>query len=183
MPTKKTASKKSKSKAPVAPAVAPAAPPVITAVANDANNSTKEAVELSYQTLNTGLLANYAPTYQFTIDGALQTAEALVGVFQKRIAAAEATKAAKTAYHGAVQAERQADLVARPLRAGLETHFQAELGKTSPKLTTYGFEPRKVAVRTAAEKAEAQQKAAATRAAGGKKAKKKSTPTEPSPAK
>jgi hypothetical protein len=184
MPIKKTVSKNKKTNQPVSPAAPPAPPPVITTVANDSNTTTKEAVELAYQTLVTGLLTNYQPTDLFMIDGGQQVTSALVGTFQRRIAAAEATKAAKNAYHEAVQAERAADLVARPMRAGLETYFQAQLGKTSPKLKTYGFEPRKVTVRTPAQKAEAAAKATATKAAGGKKAKKKAgTPTEPAPTK
>jgi len=183
MPNKKTASKSKKSNQPVTPAAPPAPPPVITTVANDSNTATKEEVELAYQTLCTGLEANYEPTDLFTIDGGQQTTEALVGVFQKRIAAAEATKAAKDAYHEAVQAERAADLVARPLRMGLETNFQAQLGKTSPKLKIYGFMPRRVTVRTPAEKAEAAAKGTATRAANGKKAKNGAPSSEPTPAK
>jgi hypothetical protein len=183
MTTKKTASKTSNINPTVTPAAPAATTPVITTPASEHNSKAKEAVELAYQTLCTGLENNYPPTYLFTIDGAQQPTSALVVVFQKRIAAAEATKAAKIAYHEAVAAERAADLVARPLRAGLETHFQAQLGKTSPKLRTYGFVPRTVTVRTPAAKAEAAAKATATKAAGGKKAKKKAPPTEPTPAK
>ncbi len=184
MPSKKTVSKSKKSNQPVASAAPPAPPPpVITTVANDSNTATKEDVELAYQTLVTGLQANYQPTDLFTIDGGQQPTSALVGTFQRRIAAAEATKAAKDAYHEAVQAERAADQVARPMRAGLKTYFQSQLGKTSPKLKVYGFVPLRVTVRTPAEKAEAAAKGAATKAAGGKKAKKKASPTEPTPAK
>lgn len=184
MPTKKkTVSKKPKSQQPATPA-APAAPsPVITTAVPDPNSKAKEAVELSYQTLCTGLQSNYPPDFVFTLDGSEQPTSVLVGAFQKRIAAAERTKAAKEAYHEAVAAERVADQEARPLRAGLETFFQAQLGKTNPKLKVYGFVPRKVTVLTPAEKAEAAAKGTATRAAGGKKAKKKAAPADPTPAK
>jgi hypothetical protein len=184
MPTKKkTTSKTPKTNPPATPALLPVPVPVITTPGTDASSKAKEAVELSYQTLVTGLQTNYQPTDLFMIDGTERQTSELVGTFQKRIAAAEATKAAKETYHEAVAAEREADQESRPLRAGLETLFQSQLGKTNPKLKVYGFVPRKVTVRTPAEKAEAAAKASATKAAGGKKAKKKASPTEPTPAK
>jgi hypothetical protein len=183
MPTKKkTMSKNAKSKQAVSPATPEATTPVITTAITDANSKAREAVELSYQTLCTGLQSNYPPDFVFTIDGNQQPTSVLVGTFQRRIAAAEATKAAKDAYHEAVAAERAADQEARPMRAGLETFFQAQLGKTNPKLKIYGFVPRKVTVLTPAEKAEAAAKGSATKAAGGKKAKKKAPPATPTPA-
>ncbi len=180
---KKTTSKTATTTPPATPALLPVPTPVITTAGTDPGSKAREAVELSYQTLVTGLLTYHQPTDLFTIDGEQEETSALVAIFQKRIAAAEATKAAKDAYHEAVAAERAADQEARPLRAGLETQFQAQLGKTSPKLKIYGFVPRKVTVLTPAEKAEAAAKATATKAAGGKTAKKKAPPTEPTPAK
>lgn len=153
----------------------PEPPPVITNAGADASNA-KDSTELAYQTLMSGLQANFEPTFVFTLDGEQKATTDLLGVFATRIAAAEATKTAKNGYHLAVDQERASDAEAKPLRAGLRTYFQAQLGKTSPKLRIYGFEPRKIPVVTAEVKAAAQAKGRATRE------KKKSGGTTPPPA-
>jgi hypothetical protein len=186
---------KKKTSNPTAPAVVPPEPaatatpppgpaalavPVITNAGID-TSAAKESSELAFQTLVNGLLANYPATFVFPVEGTPKTRDELVTLFVGFIQASEATKAAKNAYHVAVDQERAAEAEAKPVRAGLETFFWAQFGKTSPQMRVYGYEPHKTPVKSAAVKAQAAAKGSVTRAANGKKKSKKTGGTTPPP--
>ncbi len=131
--------------------------PVITGV-------DKIAAEVSYQTLVNGLGTVLANVASFELPGGTFTRTQLIGQFQERIAAAEATKASNTTWRENVAAERELAAVTDPLREQVRQAAIARLGKSSPKLKQLGFTPAKKRKLPVAMKAQAQTKAKNTRA-------------------
>jgi hypothetical protein len=157
---------------PALPAPAPQpspTPPVVTGVANGSNTGTKVALQTSYLALIAGLEANYQPGDVFELPMGDMTRDELIAHFEGFVTAAEATKASNQAWRQDVQDERAAEQSARPYRAAVKAVLLAKLGKSSPKLTTYGFPPAKVGVKSTATKSAAVAKAEATRVARGTK--------------
>lgn len=80
------------------------------------------------------------------------------------------TKAAKTAYSGALAAENAALAEARAMVVDVvEPYLRTSFGKDSAALETFGLTPQKPAQKSAAVKAGAAKKAASTRKALGTK--------------
>jgi hypothetical protein len=156
-------STKKKKAAKAEPAAAqPADAPVITGV-------DKIAAEVSYQTLVNGLGTVLANVSSFELPSGTYTRGQLIGQFQQRIAAAEATKASNTTWRENVAAERELAAVTDPLRDQVRQVAIARLGKASAKLKQLGFTPAKKRQVPVATKAEAQSKAKGTRALRGTK--------------
>jgi hypothetical protein len=149
------------------PAASPASPPVITSV-----STAKVAAEVSFQTLVAGFPIVFAGETSFILPSGTYTVEELLGPFQKRIAAAEATKAAETAWHDAVAAERPIAEEANALRKEVKQLAAGRFGASSSVLSQLGYTPDKPRKVTAAVKAGSAAKARATRAA-------KKTPSTP----
>jgi hypothetical protein len=163
--------------APASPATPAASPPIITSV-----SSTKVAAEVSYQTLVAGLPTVFPGQTQFVLPSGTYTLDELLAPFQKRIAMAEATKAADTQYHAAVAAEQAVVEVTEPLRGEVKQLAVARFGKKSSALAQLGFPPGKPRVVSAATKAASAAKAAATRKAKKAAAAAAGTTATPSPA-
>jgi hypothetical protein len=154
---------------PPAPAAAPVTP--ITGTAADSAHANKVDLQMAYQTLSAGLIANYQAGDVFRLKAGTLTRDELVTLFQGFLASAEKTKAAHQAWKAAVQDEHDVLAQVRPLRAGLHVYFQSLYGKDGAELRIYGFEPQKPRVMTVKAKAEGQARAKATRAARGTKGK------------
>jgi hypothetical protein len=146
---------------------ASAAAPVITSLTDKPASKTKVSVETRLQTLVEGLLANFAHVSSFELSTGTYTLDGLVGSLRRRIAAAEATKSAKTDWHTTVQMERQVDAELRPLLKQLQQYVGARFGAGSPKMAEFGFPPAKPRKPKAQTKANAADKAKATRKARG----------------
>jgi hypothetical protein len=157
--TKKSSSTKSV-KANPTPAATPASPPVITSV-----SSAKVAAEVSYQTLVTGLPVVFVGESSFILPSGTYTLAELLGPFQKRIAAAEATKAAEIAWHDAVAAERPIAEQADALRKEVKQLTAGRFGASSSVLSQLGYTPDKPRKVSVAIKAASAAKSAATRKA------------------
>jgi hypothetical protein len=146
---------------------ASAAAPVITSLTDKPASKTKVSVETRFQTLVEGLLANFGHVSSFELSAGTYTLDGLVGSLRRRIAAAEATKSAKTDWHTTVQTERQVDAELRPLRKQLQQYVGARFGAGSPKMAEFGFVPAKPRKPKAQTKANAVDKAKATRKVRG----------------
>ena len=142
------------------PAASPASPPVITSV-----YTTQVAAEVSFQTLVTGFPVVFAGESSFVLPSGTYTLAQLLGPFQKRIAAAEATKAAETAWHDAVAAERPVAEQADTLRKEVKQLAAGRFGASSSVLSQLGYTPDKPRKVSVAVKANSAAKARATRAA------------------
>jgi len=175
MSTKKTSTPSTTSTSNATPAITPAPatpavinsppPPLVTGTANASNHGTKVDLQAMYQAVIAGLLAYYQPGDQFLMKAGTFTRDELVDQFQGFVAAAEKTKADNQVWRQDVQSERELQLTVQPLRAGVRGIVQARFGKGGAQLLQFGFPPAKPAVRTAASKLLAAQKAAATREA------------------
>jgi len=141
--------------------------PVITSLTDKPASKTKVSVETRFQTLVEGLLANFAHVSSFELSTGTYTLDDLVGSLRRRIAAAEATKSAKTDWHTTVQTERQVDAELRPLRKQLQQYVAARFGAGSAKMAEFGFTPVKARKPKAQTKANAAGKATATKKARG----------------
>jgi hypothetical protein len=141
----------------------------VTGVANGSNSGTKVEIQTSYLALIAGLQANYQPGDTFAVRTGLMTRDELVAEFQGFVTCAENTKSSNQAWKADVQAERAELLQVTPLRADVKGILIARLGASSSQLVGYGFSPKKVTVRSPAEKAAAAAKAKATREARGTK--------------
>ncbi len=155
---------------PASPPTSPATP-AITGSAADSGHAPLVALQMAYQTLCMGLLANYQPTDTFTLKAGTFTRDELVTLFQGALAAIEATKTAKQAWIGATQSQQATLAGARPVRSGLKLFFQMLYGKDGAQLRTYGFEPQKVGVTRVAVKAAAKVQSGETRKIRGTKGK------------
>ncbi|HEY4014435.1 MAG TPA: hypothetical protein VGM06_13930 [Polyangiaceae bacterium] len=140
-------------------------PPVITSPADRLPSRTKLHVETRDQTLVNGVLANLGDVATFALPTGTYTPDQLVAAFQSRIAASEATKANKNAWHATVQAERQAESDIAPLRKSIKQFVASRYGADSAKLAEFGFAPAKPRKTTVQSKATAIQKSEATRVA------------------
>jgi hypothetical protein len=127
----------------------------------------KASVEAGFTALIKGINTELATEASFVLRGQTFPRAAVLGSLQARIDAAEKTKAARTAFHLAVEAERAVALDANALRADLKVWLQAHFGSKSTKLQEFGFTPRKRAKTTAAAKAAGVKKAQATKAVRG----------------
>jgi hypothetical protein len=163
MPTKKNSTK------PVtpnpSPAASPASPPVITTARTPKVSRARVAEEVACQTLVTGLPVVFAGEAMLVLPSGTYTIAEVTAPFQKRIAAAEATKAAETQFHDAVAAEVPVVAAANALRKEVKQLAVARFGATSSALTQLGFEPAKARQVSAATKAGAAAKGKATREA------------------
>ena len=163
---------------PVTPDPNPAAPaaatPVITSVSR-----TKVAAEVSFQTLVTGLPAVFAGELTFDLPSGTYTLAELTAPFQRRIAAAEATKAAEIAYHDAVAAEKPIVAESDARRKEVKQLAVGRFGAKSSVLAQLGFTPEKPRKVSAATKAGSAAKSAATRKS--KKAATAEAPATPAP--
>ena len=157
------------------PAASPAAAPVITSVSR-----TKVAAEVSFQTLVTGLPAVFVGEATFDLPSGTYTLAELTAPFQKRIAVAEATKAAEIAYHEAVAAERAVVAESNARRKEVKQLAVGRFGASSSALSQLGFTPEKPRKVSAATKAGSAAKSAATRKS--KKAAPAEAPATPAPA-
>ncbi len=151
---------------------AQAAPPVVTAPSGPGTSKSKMNVEVRYQTLIAGLLANFDPASSFPLPTGTFTRDELVAILQKRIAAGEASKSAKTAWHSTVEAERQAEADLSPLRKPLQQSLAGRFGASGAQMAEFGFAPAKPRKVSAKTKAAAAVKAKATRQARGTMGKK-----------
>jgi hypothetical protein len=127
----------------------------------------KSAIEVSFTALVKGITTELVTVDPFEINGKALARAAVLGSLQARIDAAEKTRAARTAFHLAVEAERVVAADANSLRADLKVFLQSRFGSRSTKLQEFGFVPRKRGKATAAKKADAVQKAKATKKARG----------------
>ena len=143
----------------------------ITGVANGSNHSTKVDLQVAYQALTTGLATFYQPTDTFLLPTGTVTRDTLIAQFQGFINVAETTKSAQQGWHEAVQAERAAEVLVRPVRQAVRSVIQGRFGSTSKQLAQFGFVPLKPATRKAAVKAQAVVKMKATRVARATKGK------------
>jgi len=157
LPTKKSITKPVKPNP--SPAANPASPPVITSL-----SAAKVAAEVSFQTLVTGFPVVFAGESSFVLPSGTYTLAELLGPFQKRIAAAEATKTAESAWHDAVAAERPVAEEAEALRKEVKQLAVGRFGASSSVLSQLGFTPAKPRKVSAATKAGSAAKAKATRA-------------------
>jgi hypothetical protein len=164
---------------PAAPAPGPSAvtdpPPIITSARNN-----KVAVEVSLQTLVTGLPLVFAGEDSLPLPSGTYTIAQIIGVAQQGITAIEATKATETQYHDAVAAERPVVEAALALQKEVKQLAVGRFGAQSSKLSQLGCTPAKPREVSAATKAASAAKAKATRAA--KKAPAPPAPASPPPA-
>lgn len=122
------------------------------------------AAEVSFQTLVAGFPVVFAGEATFVLPSGTYTLAEILGPFQKRIAAAEATKAAETAWHAAVAAERPIVAEAEALRGEVKQLAAGRFGASSSTLAQLGYTPAKPRKVSAATKAGSAAKAKVTRA-------------------
>ncbi len=127
----------------------------------------KADLEASFTALVKGINTELPTVDTFVLSGKTLLRASVLGTLQARIAASEETKAARTAFHLAVESERAVALDANALRADLKVWLQAHYGAKSTKLQEFGFTPRKRGTTTAATKAAGVQKAKATKKVRG----------------
>jgi len=172
---------------PVAPAPAPAAaapppvqpapaanppPPLVTGGGTSTSSTgstrtTKVDVEAQFQAVIAGLLAYYQPTDPFLMSDGTFTRDQLIARFHEFVSAVEQTKSDYQIWRTDVASEQALLTQVKPLRAGVRGIVQARFSKQGPQVLQFGFTPVKTAVRSAASKALAAEKAAATRKARG----------------
>jgi hypothetical protein len=127
----------------------------------------KASVEAGFTALIKGI-TNELPTEDpFRLEGKAVPRATVLATLQARVDAAEKTRAAKTAFHLAVEAERATAGDANALRSQLKVWLQVYYGAKSTKLQDYGFTPRKRGKTSPETKAAGVQKAKATKAARG----------------
>ena len=107
----------------------------------------------------TGSLAYYQPTDPFLMSDGTYTRDQLIARFQAFVAAVEQTKSDYQIWRTDVAGELALLSQVKPLRAGVRGIVQARFGKQGPQVLQFGFTPVKIAVRTAASKALAAEKA------------------------
>lgn len=156
---------------PINPPPASPAPATITGVANG-GQPTKLSLQAAFSALASGLLANYAPTDVFKLSTGDQTRDEVVATLNEYVQAAEETKAARDAYLGSVQSERQTFALVEPTRQGVVSIIKGRYGKSSRTLLQYGITPTQPRKKTVATLTAAVAKSQATRAARGTKGKK-----------
>jgi hypothetical protein len=127
----------------------------------------KATVEAGFTALIKGITNELATVDPFTLGGKAIPRATVLGTLQARVDAAEKTKAAKKAFHLAVEAERATAGDADALRSQLKVWLQVYYGAKSTKLQDYGFTPRKRGKTSPETKAAAVQKAKATKAVRG----------------
>jgi hypothetical protein len=127
----------------------------------------KTTIEAEYKTLINGLNTTLPSVDSFVINGTTWSRADLLTRLQSRIDAAEATKAARTTLHNAVNSEQELNAQIAPLRAGIKTYLQSRFGKTSGQLQLFGFAQTKATQKSAQSKANAVVKSKATRKARG----------------
>jgi hypothetical protein len=115
-----------------------------------------------YKALIAGLEKN-PPHQPLEILGDKLSLRQLIARLQERVDASDATKAKKSEYHQAVQAERVVKTATQPVYEAVKRMLQAIYGKENEKLSEFGIAVAKPPKRTAAAKAEAAKKGAATR--------------------
>jgi hypothetical protein len=123
----------------------------------------KPSLVSRFSALSTALAADQDT--QFVLAGKTYTKAAILGILAAYVDAHQATASRHQAWMTAVGEEQTALANARPIRAQLKTVLQGRLGKTSPDLARYGFDPGKVPARSVANKAVAIAKNVATRKA------------------
>ena len=152
-----------------------------TTTGNNKNNATTGGTNISAQkadavaeftALIKGITTDLANIDPFVLAGQSLPRTLALGRLQARIDAADKTKAARTAFHLAVENERAVALDANQLRADLKMWLQAHFGAKSTRLQEFGFTPRKPNNKTATAKAEGAVRAKATRDVRGTKGKK-----------
>jgi hypothetical protein len=111
-----------------------------------------------------------SPSLQF--GGGTHAPTEIETALQGRVVAASATGAARTAFHGAVVAERQTRAETSKLVRQFRAFVLATFGEDLTALADFGLTPHKTAVKPPVVKVAAAQKARATRQARGTKGKK-----------
>jgi hypothetical protein len=133
---------------------------------NPANITTQKVnVEAEYQALITGINALLPGIDPFVFANLSLSRADLIKSLQRRIDAAEATKAARMAYHVAVAEERAVAAIVSPQRASLKVYLQGRFGKTNSQLQAFGFTPNRIPSKSVAAKATGLTTARATRVA------------------
>jgi len=127
----------------------------------------KAGVAAEYQALIAGINTLLPSVDPFVLGNATISRADLLAKLQSLLNADNATKAAQTAYHNAVQSERSLTVAVAPLRAQLKLYLQSRFGKTSTQLQSFGFTPNKVPDKPVASKSTGVAKALATRKARG----------------
>ena len=89
----------------------------------------------------------------------------VIAVFQQCVSAIAASDASHTSWQNALDREKAALAVARPLRSSVKSFLDGRLGKQNPDLQTFGFKPAKTPDKTVAAKATGIARTKATRAA------------------
>ncbi len=126
-------------------------------------SNTRAEQQAADQKLETGI--NQFLTSPITVGGKPYTAPDLDTVIQGRIAARNATDAAKAAYHGAVSAEAAAISGSKVLLEQTKAVLLVMFASAPQTLAAMGLSARKTSTRTVEAKAGAIEKAEATRKA------------------
>jgi hypothetical protein len=132
----------------------------------------KVGAEAEYRTLADAMQSDLNDVTSILMAGTTYTKDQLVTLFRSRVSAAEATKAARTAFHAAVASERATEVKVAPLRFGMKQFLSLRFGKDSPELQKFGFTQAKATKKSAASKAAGVVKAQATRKVRGTAGKK-----------
>jgi hypothetical protein len=99
------------------------------------------------------------------LDGTSWPRATLVQKFQSRLDATKATAAGHANLALLVASEAEVAAVVDPIRLSFKTFLKTRVGKTSPKMQTFGFAPDKPRVQSAASKAASAAKGSATKKA------------------
>ncbi len=158
--------------APVAQTGASPSGPLVTGPAQTTSStgsvhSTKVDIQVQYQAMVAGLLANFQPTDLFVIAGSTYTRDELIARFQAFVSSCEDTKSSYQAWRTDVATEKSLLAEVTPLRVGVRGTVQVRYGKKSPQVLQFGFTPAKTVVRSAANTPPAAHTGAATRKARG----------------
>jgi hypothetical protein len=125
--------------------------------------SNKPTLVSRYQALAAALQG--MPDAEFVLGGKTYAKATLVALLTGYVTATEAVKPARQQWQKAIGDAKAALATAKPVRALLKTYLQGKLGKASPDLATYGFDPTRPPKTTVAGKASGVVKSAATRSA------------------
>jgi hypothetical protein len=119
-----------------------------------------------------GTQKRFSSTASLQFGGSTHAPAEIETALQRRIAAADATGPARTAFHTAVAAERLARAETRKLVTQFRAFLLATFGEDLTALADFGLTPRKPVVKPPKVKVAAADKARATRQARGTKGKK-----------
>jgi hypothetical protein len=105
------------------------------------------------------------PDTELAMGGKTFAKSAVIGILSAYVTANQTASADKQKWRKSVTDEKAAVVAARSTRALVKTFLQGRLGKTSPELTRYGFEPAKTPKKSVKAKATGIDKSQATRKA------------------